>query len=98
MQTFFWLFGINAFEAASHKEAYFDNEQNEFYRQHFSDLRAQIAEGFDFKAVKRVYEDGFKNPRLGRSKKEREYRIWVLQNRLFLNPLNDLGTNPIASP
>lgn len=89
--------GVNAFEAATHKEAHFDNEQNKSYRRYFSDLRAQAAEGIDFNRAKRVYEDGFKNPRLGRSKKERAYRTWVLQSRLFLNPLNDLGENPIAS-
>lgn len=38
--------------------------------------------------------DGFS---LGRSKKERAYRIWCLENRLFLNPLNDIGPYPIAA-
>lgn len=34
---------------------------------------------------------------LGRSKKERRYRRWCLDNRLFLNPLNDIGPHPIAA-
>ena len=34
---------------------------------------------------------------LGRSKAERAYRAWALRNRLFLNPLNDLGELPIAA-
>jgi len=34
---------------------------------------------------------------IGRSKKEKNYRQWCLQNRLFLNPLNDLGLFPIAA-
>ena len=34
---------------------------------------------------------------MGRSKKEREYRKWCLRNRLFINPLNDIGPNPIAA-
>ena len=34
---------------------------------------------------------------LGRSKKEKDYRTWVLENRLFLNPLNDLGNKSIAA-
>jgi hypothetical protein len=34
---------------------------------------------------------------LGRSKKERNYRKWCLQHRLFLMPLNDLGPYPIAA-
>lgn len=35
--------------------------------------------------------------RLGRSKAELQYRTWCLKNRLFLNPLNDLGAFPIAA-
>ncbi len=34
---------------------------------------------------------------LGRSKAESGYRRWCLQNRLFLNPLNDLGVHSIAA-
>jgi tetratricopeptide (TPR) repeat protein len=34
---------------------------------------------------------------LGRSKGEQRYRRWCLQNRLFLNPLNDLGSHAIAA-
>lgn len=33
---------------------------------------------------------------LGRSKAEKAYRKWALRNRLFLNPLNDLGPLEIA--
>lgn len=34
---------------------------------------------------------------LGRSKVERNYRAWALDNGLFLSPLNDLGAYPIAA-
>ncbi len=34
---------------------------------------------------------------LGRSIKEKIYRKWCLDHRLFLNPLNDLGPNSIAA-
>jgi hypothetical protein len=34
---------------------------------------------------------------LGDSKQEIKYRQWCLNNRLFLNPLNDLGPYPIGS-
>ena len=37
------------------------------------------------------------NHSMGRGKKEREYRQWCLNNRLFINPLNDVGPNPIAA-
>ncbi len=34
---------------------------------------------------------------VGDSKEERKYREWCLQNRLFLNPLNDIGQFSIAA-
>lgn len=34
---------------------------------------------------------------LGASEEEVQYRRWCLENRLFLNPLNDLGPYPIAA-
>lgn len=34
---------------------------------------------------------------LGTSQEERSYRLWGLENRLFLNPLNDLGVNTLAA-
>ncbi|WP_236369904.1 LA2681 family HEPN domain-containing protein [Pseudomonas salomonii] len=33
---------------------------------------------------------------LGKSKAERAYRQWALENQLFLNPMNDLGALPVA--
>ncbi|WP_187287553.1 LA2681 family HEPN domain-containing protein [Methanolacinia petrolearia] len=45
-----------------------------------------LAENFDLNS----YE-------LGNSQDEIDYRNWVLNNRLFLNPLNDLGPNSIAA-
>lgn len=42
-------------------------------------------------------ELNFKEFSLGFSKKEKNYRIWVLRNKLFLNPLNDIGPFSIAA-
>lgn len=50
--------------------------------------------------LKREYlekEINLENFSLGRSKSEIRYRQWCLPNRLFLNPLNDLGPYPIAA-
>jgi tetratricopeptide (TPR) repeat protein len=41
-----------------------------------------------------IHMDGFP---LGDSEHEIRYRRWCLKNRLFLNPLNDLGPYPIAA-
>jgi tetratricopeptide (TPR) repeat protein len=37
------------------------------------------------------------NHPMGRGKRERGYRQWCLNNRLFINSLNDIGPNPIAA-
>src|SRR5260370_40565508 len=34
---------------------------------------------------------------LGDSAEERRYRAWCLKNRMFINPLNDLGALSIAA-
>lgn len=39
----------------------------------------------------------FDEYKLGNSEQEINYREWVLENRLFLNPLNDLGNKSIAA-
>lgn len=39
----------------------------------------------------------FENHPMGRGKKERAYRQWCLENRLFLNSLNDIVNSPIAA-
>lgn len=38
-----------------------------------------------------------KNFKIGKSKKEIEYRLWCLSNRLFINPLNDICIDAIAA-
>lgn len=39
----------------------------------------------------------FRRVSLGRTKTERRYRQWCLENRLFLNPLNDISIWPVAT-
>lgn len=54
----------------------------------------EIASRIDLKKIDAIELDGHS---LGRSKNEREYRAWALQQRLFLNPLNDIGPISIAA-
>ncbi|MDF3814050.1 LA2681 family HEPN domain-containing protein [Rhodopseudomonas sp. BAL398] len=64
-------------------------------REFFVQLRIFIAKKIDVEAMdKELKLDGYG---LGRSQTEREYRQWALDNRLFLNPLNDLGTSDVAA-
>lgn len=43
------------------------------------------------------FEFSPKNESRGRSKKEREYRSWCINNRLFLNPLNDIWEHDVVA-
>ena len=43
------------------------------------------------------FNSSYEQETLGNSKKEKEYRKWALDNRLFINPLNDTETLEIAS-
>jgi hypothetical protein len=60
----------------------------------FQDTRRQIAARFDLEDVHRI---DLQNHSLGDSREEQRYRAWCLQQRLFINPLNDLGALPIAA-
>lgn len=55
----------------------------------------QIEAAIDIKAVRRMQR--LDEGELGRSKTERAYRHWCLDERLFLSPLNDLGPHLIAA-
>jgi hypothetical protein len=60
----------------------------------FEDVRARVASAIDVADVARTVDlDGRS---MGASKEEIAYRRWCLEKRLFLNPLNDLGTYAIA--
>ena len=71
-----------------------------------SELHKDAREGFDRNLVwiESVLSSEFINKdldlhsfSLGVSEQEIRYRRWCLENRLFLNPLNDLGSYPIAA-
>jgi hypothetical protein len=49
------------------------------------------------KNVPRLNEISLHPHSMGRSEAEQSYRSWCLRNRLFLNPLNDLGDLSIAN-
>lgn len=55
----------------------------------------KIAERYDVDAIEADLERD-QTP-LGRGKTERAYRLWCLQHRLFVNPLNDIAPKPLAA-
>lgn len=60
--------------------------------QAFKWYQVRLAEEVERKDDSELFEHS-----LGKSKAERGYRQWCLDNRLFLNPMNDLGALPVAS-
>jgi hypothetical protein len=83
-----------SFKDASSSEALLDSLQSAPYKDHFLMLAKEIEELVDVDYRHKTLADEFK---LGRSRAERAYRSWCLENRLFLNPLNDLGAHSIAA-
>lgn len=49
------------------------------------------------RGIKPFKDFNLKRHSLGRDPAERQFRRWALGERLFLNPLNDLGSYPIAA-
>jgi tetratricopeptide (TPR) repeat protein len=89
---------VSAFDsltAATSAEAIFESVGLELARSNFVNLRGELAQALDIEAVRaRVDLDAHS---LGDSPEERSYRAWCLRERLFINPLNDLGAVPIAA-
>lgn len=81
--------------AALSDEAEYEGEGYDDAKVFFANIRNQIALRIDVEEVERGTDlDGHE---VGRSEKERTYRLWCLNNTLFLNPLNDLGPYRIAA-
>jgi tetratricopeptide (TPR) repeat protein len=80
--------------ATSAEVACYDSEEMFEHRHSFQEMAAQISDQLDLETAR---EDLVRPYSLGRSRRERSYRTWVLEQRLFLNPLNDLGTFSIAA-
>ncbi len=59
---------------------------------HFDSVRKRIES-----AVPRLSKVKLHEHPMGKSHAERAYRGWCLENRLFLNPLNDLGPHSVAN-
>lgn len=66
----------------------------EYTRTSFEDTITQIEKLLSSKFIKA--EIDMESHKIGETDDEIEYRKWCLKNRLFLNPLNDLGPYPIG--
>ena len=80
--------------AALAPEALHDNPDNTDAIEGFADMRQQVASAVDVEHMRAIARDLHGSDHT--SEQETAYRRWCLHNRLFLNPLNDLGPLPVA--
>jgi hypothetical protein len=89
------LFAHRALEAALSRKARYEQFDREQIKAFFTDRKERVEAAIDVKRAKKsVKIDEYP---IGNSAEERRYRAWALQERLFLNPLNDLGPHSIAA-
>lgn len=92
--TIMLLAAFDDLTAALDPDAIHDNPDDARAVAGFAETRAQIARVINIHAIRQSLS------RLPASdcgsEPERFYRSWCLHHRLFLNPLNDLGTRPVA--
>lgn len=89
------LAASDAFTAASSETALYESQANEPLRERFAELGREVIEGINSEDARRIL-DGTQFS-VGTSDAERAYRNWVLDNKLFINPLNDLGSRTVAA-
>ncbi|MCD0244403.1 hypothetical protein JWH11_00925 [Xanthomonas melonis] len=81
--------------AATAADAVHDSIYPDALAQQFAEEAKKYAAAGDLDRIRELQDIGV--PPLGRSKVEQKYRQWCLDHRLFLNPLNDLGSHARAA-
>ncbi|NKJ02576.1 hypothetical protein FHW92_004683 [Novosphingobium sp. SG707] len=81
--------------AATAADAVHDSIYTDALAQQFAEEAKTYAAAGDLDRIRELQDFGV--PPLGRSKVEQKYRQWCLDHRLFLNPLNDLGSHARAA-
>jgi tetratricopeptide (TPR) repeat protein len=80
--------------SASRDGSIWDSEDHYFIKNMMISTAEEIASNINLELITDIDKQLFS---LGRSKGEKSYRNWVLENGLFLSPLNDLGDYSIAA-
>lgn len=89
------LHAHDALAAAIAPQSFFDSTYPSEVREQIQAAVLKYTTMLDLEATRSAQDlDG---PSLGRSGAERDYRNWCLRNRLFLNPINDLGSHAAAA-
>jgi len=81
--------------AATATDAIHDSIYSDALAQQFSEDAKRYTGAGDLDRIRQLQDVGIQS--LGRSKAERKYRLWCLNRRLFLNPLNDLELHARAA-
>lgn len=89
------LAAADSYAEASSPEAVFESVHNAAFSDQFKKAHEQIAAQLDLDSARENLNSTEFS--LGDTPKECAYRKWVLRNRLFLNPLNDIGAKNIAA-
>lgn len=89
------LHAYDGLVAATAVDAIYDAIYPDSLAQRFAEEAKAYAEVADLDRIRELRD--LDAPSLGRSKAERKYRQWCLDNRLCLNPLNDLGSHAGAA-
>ncbi|WP_113221671.1 LA2681 family HEPN domain-containing protein (plasmid) [Agrobacterium sp. rho-13.3] len=84
----------NNFVAGTATDAVHESAQNAALVPHFTERAKHISDRLN---VASANENLAEKHSLGRTNAEKAYRRWCLEKRLFLNPMNDLGTYSIAA-
>lgn len=84
----------DCFLGSTASDAIHESVENAALVPQFAERARQIAASLN---VASANENLQEEHSLGRSNAERTYRRWCLSHRLFLNPMNDLGTYSIAA-
>lgn len=96
-RTIFARFASSEYRAALQPNAMFCDTGANVARDGYLAELARLEEAFGVTKDDFFVRLGQKHISLGRSKAERDYRIWCLNHRLFLNPLNDIIELPLAA-
>lgn len=91
----FLVHAYDAFVSATAPDAIYDAEYPDSVAEGFREHAADIAANASIEEIRANVN--LHDYSLGRGKAEQRYRRWCLEQRLFLNPLNDLGPYPIAA-
>ena len=94
-RSIFLYFAHRDLSAALSPRAKYEGSAYQEAKAFFATKKAEVESRIDVRRAKRAIRmDGYA---IGASKGERLYREWTLRQRLFLNPLNDLGAHTIAA-